>query len=96
MSTRLNDDDRRAVDMLLDRQTEPGKSGFVASMQPVFTDRLNSVERLLNMLEQIPAAEPPANLVARTLRRVEESDAIHGTTNRAATVATDSSARTHA
>ena len=34
---------------------------------------MNSAERILNLLQWLPASEPPQDLVARTLRRANAS-----------------------
>jgi len=37
-----------------------------------FEKRVNSVSGLLRLLDEMPAAEPPADLMVRTLHRIEE------------------------
>ena len=78
MSTKLGDDDRRAVDLLLDRDRSSsgngnGTSVFAETDQGVFGQRLESVAVLLQLLQHLPAAEPPVDLVSRTMRRIEEA-----------------------
>lgn len=74
MSVRLRPEDRRALDLLLDRGAAAagnGKNGAIyASPHGVSQQRVRSVEKVLQLLEVLPAAEPPRDLVARTLERV--------------------------
>jgi hypothetical protein len=70
---KLNDEDGRAVDMLLDSSASSngnGGNGFSAAPAP-FRERLQSVESILNLLKEMPDTEPPANLVAKTLQSIE-------------------------
>jgi len=74
---RLSDDDGRAVDMLLDRATSSNNGnnhnggGGLNAEPAIMRDRLESVESILSLLNEMPQDEPPANLVAKTLRAVE-------------------------
>ena len=45
----------------------PGDPGDISP------ERLAAVERVLDVLSQMPAMDPPADLVARTMNRVEEA-----------------------
>ncbi|HEY8666703.1 MAG TPA: hypothetical protein VIL86_08570 [Tepidisphaeraceae bacterium] len=72
MNKRLNDDDRRAIDLLLDSDSVNG-IGFTAAASPDFQLRLQSAGRLLQLLEKMPAVDPPADLKNKTLRRLEEA-----------------------
>lgn len=66
MSATLHPDDRRAIDLLLDRSQT--SIGF--SEAPVDPERLRNAERLLKVLDLMPADEPPQDLVSRTLSRL--------------------------
>jgi hypothetical protein len=78
---RLSDEDSRAVDLLLDSSEAGNGNGngnghgagnaFQAATSTNFTQRLERAEQLLDVIGQMPAAEPPVNLVARTLQAVE-------------------------
>ena len=78
---RLSDEDSRAVDLLLDSPETGNGNGngnghgisnaFQAATSTNFTQRLARAEQLLDVIGQMPATEPPANLVARTLQAVE-------------------------
>ena len=75
MTKRLGESDRRAVDLLLDRSAGAGNGngngGYVAHAQPATEPGLQSVQRVLSLLELMPADEPSADLMARTLARIE-------------------------
>ena len=110
MTARLRDEDRRAVDLLLDRaasgtgaqiamhpagagngKTNGNGNGQAhlaagASFTPVHGDvqaRLPGVQKLLQMLDMLPAEEPPQDLLSRTLRRVDSEMANHPSVLRA-------------
>ena len=81
MAKRLGKEDRRAVDLLLERADGVGSSTpaveqlFAAPVQANFERRLDAVENILTLLELMPAPEPSADLVSRTMRRIEEAEA---------------------
>jgi hypothetical protein len=73
MSQRLGDEDRHAVDLLLDKTATVGTTTmYAAPGNDGFEKRLNSVASILKLLGQMPAVDPPADLIARTMRRIEE------------------------
>ena len=79
---RLRDEDRLAVDLLLDRAVASSGGNGSANGHSSFTsvngsvpEQLGRVEAVLRVLEMMPAEEPPADLMARTLRRVEAESA---------------------
>jgi len=76
MSKRLSTDDRHAVDLLLERPDAQNSKPLVEMVfaRPVkgsFEQRLDAVEKILNVLHAMPAPEPPQDLVSRTLQRIE-------------------------
>ena len=75
MSRKLSDDDRRAVDMVLDQQLSPdalgsGRAGFAPPSADEFRLRLRRVRDVLGLLQAMPAPEPSSDLVARTMQRI--------------------------
>ena len=79
MATKLSHEDSRAIDMLLDRNgSEPVMAGSstVKSGKMNMKNRLRAADRMLRMLSQMPAAEPSADLVKRTLQRIDETPVI--------------------
>lgn len=78
---RLSDDDCRAVDVLLDsRKTSRGinsNKGILATGTACLANtgtldlRLAHLEQLLDLLQELPAGDPPRSLVNRTLQAVE-------------------------
>jgi len=80
MKFTLSDDDRRIVDLLLDGASVPSTPDGPALSQvfsnphpDMFENRLESVERILGLLDQYAAPEPPQDLLTRTLNRINES-----------------------
>ena len=74
MATRLSNEDRRAIDLLLDQATTANHS-FTSSTETVDTNRVHAIEKILHLLDGYEAAEPPTDLVARTMKRIESADA---------------------
>jgi len=73
MNKRLSDDDRRAVDLLLDRDNLPVNQLFATPVRGNFEHRLDTVEQILALLDQMPAEEPSFDLAGRTMQRIEEA-----------------------
>jgi hypothetical protein len=76
MANQLRDEDRRAVDLLLDRPED--NSNDVPASAPVGAENLQSVEKILSLLQQMPTIEPSADLASRTLQRVDKALAALG------------------
>ena len=82
MMPRLRDEDRLAVDLLLDRAASSAGNGS-GNGQTGFTPVSNAagqvrqVEAVLRVLDMMPAEEPPADLVSRTMRRIDTDSAQH-------------------
>jgi hypothetical protein len=74
MSMTLRISDARAVDLILDRAAvAQGTSGTMlfAGDPGVSGEQVAAVERVLHLLDALPAGEPPHDLLRRTLSRVE-------------------------
>ena len=73
MTKRLSEEDRNAVDLLLDR-TLVGADGnggsFVSHASAAPQARIEAASRVLKVLEAMPAPEPSADLIERTMQRV--------------------------
>lgn len=84
MTPRLRDEDRLAVDLLLDRAVASsagngngnGHSGFTP-VNGAVSEQVAKVQAVLRVLDMMPAEEPPTDLLARTMRRVEAESAAH-------------------
>jgi len=63
-------EDRRALDLILDHGAAH-RPLLAHSTAAVPQRRIAAAARLLSVLDALPSAEPPAGLMARTLRRVE-------------------------
>jgi hypothetical protein len=76
MSVKLNNDDRCAVDLILDRSSlSPGElnSCFSVGASNVLQERLTRVESLLKVLDHHPVPEPAADLLAKTIARCDQA-----------------------
>ncbi len=83
MSMTLRDEDRRALDLLLDRTSTAaygkadGNGGagavFAGQSGSVAVERIEAAEKVLRMLDLVPAGDPSQDLVGRTLERVEQA-----------------------
>lgn len=81
MSLKLTDDDRTAIDLLLDQGLSPeasggGRAGFVTPSFDAVRVRLRHASELLKLLNHMPAIEPPSDLVAKTLAHIDRSTTI--------------------
>lgn len=75
MAKMLSDEDGRAVDLLLDSKAGspiPEAAGYMLHAA-VSADRVKSVERILALLAEFRPIEPPADLVSRTLHRINSA-----------------------
>jgi len=86
MMPRLRDEDRLAVDLLLDRAAAGPANGASNGNGHAVTgfsqvnggaDQVGRVQAVLQVLNLMPDEEPPADLTARTLRRIESESAQH-------------------
>ena len=78
MNLTLREEDRRAVDLLLDRSAiatghRDGPSSVYATADPSLGERVARAQQLLQLLDSLPAPEPSGDLVARTVRFVENA-----------------------
>jgi len=82
---RLSDEDGRAVDLLLDRPASKGdgngnhdgtSSHAAGAVAPAANGqaqrRIEAATSVLDLLSNLEAPEPPADLLERTLRKIEE------------------------
>jgi hypothetical protein len=82
MSLQLSQEDQRAVDLILDRVATAKGNGngngqdvqlIYAASDPSLGERASRVQRLLHLLDAMPAPEVPADLLGRTLELVERT-----------------------
>ncbi|MGA2584863.1 MAG: hypothetical protein ABSG31_16440 [Tepidisphaeraceae bacterium] len=66
MSKKLSDEDRRAIDMLLNRANE-AKAGRISPR------RIAAAAKILSALDAYPTPEPSKDLVERTLRHIDRA-----------------------
>jgi hypothetical protein len=73
MTRKLSEQDRQAVDLVLDRFTSVAREdGIVAMGDGVAEPHVQSVEKILSVLAEMPATEPSDDLLSKTLRRIEQ------------------------
>ena len=83
MKPRLRDEDRLAVDLLLDRAVASSAGNGSGNGHAAFTPVSNAagqvgqVEAVLRVLDMMPTEEPPTDLLARTMRRIDAESAQH-------------------
>jgi hypothetical protein len=85
MNVLIRNEDRQAMDLIMDRSLmaaskAEGKSVYAAAHGDV-RQRANAVEKVLGLLDNLAATEPPANMLKRTLRYVEDASAQTGSSN---------------
>ena len=78
MSVKLTEDDRRALDLLLDQGLSPeanfgGRAWFAPPAFDSVRVRLRHASDLLKLLNEMPVLDPPADLVAKTMARIENN-----------------------
>ncbi len=67
MSLELRPEDRQAIDLLLDQSRSAVGFAAASNVDPA---RLSAAGAVLHLLDNLPAGEPPTDLVMRTLERV--------------------------
>jgi len=80
MAKKLSHEDSRAIDLLLDRSIQGigiAGSSNVKSGKMNIKNSLRAADRMLRTLSQLPAAEPSADLVQRTLQRIDSTPALN-------------------
>ena len=76
MKLKIREDDRHAVDVVLDRRSATaGKAPGVtyADTTAKLRDRVQVVEKVLSNLDHLAAADPARDLMSRTLTKVAKS-----------------------
>jgi hypothetical protein len=76
MIRKLSDADSRAVDLLLDRGNSlSGEKSTRSFVTPgdIAPKRVEAAEKILGMLQLMPAADPPADLLGKTMSRVDQA-----------------------
>jgi len=70
----LSDEDGRAIDLFLDQGAATTKGGMAKHATAVSPAKMAVVQNILSLLGQMPVEEPPTNLVARTMRKIEKTE----------------------
>ena len=71
----LSPEDQKAVDVVLDHAAHAGSSPMTRLTTAVSPRRVAVVSKLLHLLDQMPAVDPPINLLARTMARIDQEQA---------------------
>ena len=80
MAKRLNAEDGRTLDLLLDGAAKTGGNGNGG--QPLShhgiasKDRVAATQSFLKLLDVLPAEDPPADLLERTMRHIDRASGI--------------------
>lgn len=82
MNLTLREEDRHAIDLLLNRSAiassdGSGAASAYATADPSLGERVARAQQLLQLLDWLPAPEPSSDLVAKTIRFVDEAQ-MHG------------------
>jgi len=73
MSVTMRDEDRQAVDLVLDRNGISGKGPRYAAADSRIRERVARVESVLEIYGNLEAGDPPRDLFSRTIRFIEQS-----------------------
>ena len=90
MNLTLREEDRRAVDLILDGAASVGGNGIgggngngsptgFAVADATLGERVARVHKLVHLLDAMPQFDPPADLVERTLEFVDRASSRAGT-----------------
>jgi len=71
MTRKLKEADRAAVDLLLDKSAVASRQAVPAGN--LAHERFEAASRVLSALSAMPAMDPPSNLIARTMRRIDQT-----------------------
>lgn len=99
MTKRLTEEDRNAVDLLLDRTLigSDGNGGsFVSHASAAPQARIETAARVLRVLEALPVSEPSDDLIERTMQRIAAGGARVPTGPARAAAAASDAGRPHA
>lgn len=70
MNARLNENDRGAVDFLLNGDSHVAERESSPMAHNAFMERVSAVRRLMSLLDAMPADEPSKDLLEATMRRL--------------------------
>jgi hypothetical protein len=78
---KLGDVDKQVIDLLLDKasmlnESNSGSGVFAAPVGDAVAERVRAAETLLRIVGQMPAEDPPKDLLGKTLERIRQSGRI--------------------
>lgn len=76
MKVKLSSDDRCAIDLVLEARAEGNGSveSCFGKSTAALQKRMRAVDKVLGALSQMPAEEPPANLVTKTMKFIRKHE----------------------
>jgi len=76
MKSKLSQEDRQAINLILDRSNAAATSGpLYAAADESMRKRVPKIQKVLQLLDALPTEEPPTDLVARTMKFIEQAPA---------------------
>jgi len=73
MKLKLTSDDRSEIDLLLGEAATAAKAPSPGYVAAAGAQHVEAVRRVLQLLQVLPAADPPVDLVDRTLARISQT-----------------------
>ncbi len=74
MTKSMSENDRRAIDLLLDRSADANNgngNAYVTHAQTATEPSIQAVQSVLTVLDLMPVDEPTSDLLTRTLARID-------------------------
>ncbi len=68
----LSAEDRKAIDVLLDQGASTADGGVIPHTPAASPKNLLAASKVLQLLSQLPEVDPPADLVSRTMGRIDQ------------------------
>jgi hypothetical protein len=68
----LSTDDQKALDVLLDHGPSARDPRFIRHTPVVPPRRISAISKLLDLLAELPEIDPPRDLIARTMERIDQ------------------------
>jgi hypothetical protein len=72
----LSTEDKKALDVLLDHGHSARDARLTRHSPVVPPRRITAVSKVLNLLSELPTIDPPADLVSRTMQRIDRNAAV--------------------
>ena len=73
MKLKLTDEDRNAIDLILDQAAAAVKNPSHSYTPAAGAEHLKAVQTVLQLLQALPVSEPPVDLASRTLAHISQA-----------------------